>query len=92
MRTMKLSVECYSGRKANERPVRFRLEERQYQVETVLDQWYGPESIFYNVRADDVISISSASRHRLRMEGGSWFRLGSQGGMLTHRQATSHLH
>lgn len=53
MRTMKLSVECYSGRKANERPVRFRLEGRQYQVETALDQWYDPESIFHKVRADD---------------------------------------
>ncbi len=51
--TMKLNVECYAGRKADERPIRFRLEGRQYLVETVLDQWYGPESIFYKVRADD---------------------------------------
>jgi len=50
---MKLSVECYAGRKADERPIRFRLEGRQYLVETVLDQWYDPESIFYMVRADD---------------------------------------
>ncbi len=50
---MKLTVECYSGRKANERPVRFRLGERQYLVEAVLDQWYDPESVFYRVRADD---------------------------------------
>ena len=50
---MKLSVECYSGRKANERPVRFWLGGRLYQVETVLDQWYGPEHVFYKVRADD---------------------------------------
>lgn len=53
MRPMKLSVECYSGRKADERPVRFRLDEKQYQVEAVLDQWYDPEHIFYKVRADD---------------------------------------
>jgi hypothetical protein len=50
---MKLSVECYSGRKVDERPVRFWLGARQYQVETVLDQWYDPESVFYKVRADD---------------------------------------
>ncbi len=50
---MKLDVECYSGRKADERPLRFRLDGRQYQVEAVLDQWYDPESIFYKVRADD---------------------------------------
>lgn len=50
---MKLSVECYAGRKADEKPVRFWLEGRQYQVETVLDQWYEPEKIFFKVRADD---------------------------------------
>ncbi len=53
MGTMKLSAECYSGRKADERPVRFWPGERQYHVEAVLDQWYDPESIFYKIRADD---------------------------------------
>jgi len=53
MELMKLNVECYSGRKADERPVRFWLEGRQYLIETVLDQWYDSESIFYKVRADD---------------------------------------
>lgn len=50
---MKVNVECYSGRKADERPIRFRLEGKQYVVEAVLDQWYDPESIFYKVHADD---------------------------------------
>ena len=50
---MKLSVECYSGRKADERPVRFWLDGKQYQVEAVLDQWYDPQGIFYKVRAND---------------------------------------
>jgi hypothetical protein len=49
---MKLDVECYSGRKADERPVRFRLKETQYAVEAVLDQWYDPESIYFKVCAD----------------------------------------
>jgi hypothetical protein len=53
MNAMKLTVECYSGWKANERPLRFSLGEKQYQVEVVLDQWYAPESISYKVRADD---------------------------------------
>ena len=53
MELMKLTVECYSGRKADERPVRFQLEGNQYSVEEVLDQWYDPESIFYKIRADD---------------------------------------
>ena len=50
---MKIEVECYSGRKADERPVRFRLDGREYMVEEVLDQWYGPQDVFYKVRADD---------------------------------------
>ena len=50
---MKLSVECYSGRKPDERPVRFWLEGKQYEVEVVLDQWYEPDGIFYKVRAND---------------------------------------
>lgn len=50
---MKLEVECYSGRKVEEKPVRFRLDEQAYLVEEVLDQWYGPEEVFYKVRADD---------------------------------------
>jgi hypothetical protein len=52
-KSMKLTVECYSGRKADERPLRFSLGEKQYQVEAVLDQWYAPESISYKVRAYD---------------------------------------
>ena len=53
MGEMKLEVDCYSGRTADERPVRFRFEHCQYMVEEVLDQWYGPQDAFYKVRADD---------------------------------------
>jgi len=50
---MNLEVDCYSGRTADERPVRFRLDGQEYMVEEVLDQWYGPSDAFYKVRADD---------------------------------------
>ena len=50
---MIVEVECYSGRTADERPVRFRLDGHEYMVEEVLDQWYGPEHVFFKVRADD---------------------------------------
>jgi hypothetical protein len=50
---MKVQVQCYAGRAADERPVRFRLEEHEYMVEEVLDQWYGPEHLFFKVRADN---------------------------------------
>jgi hypothetical protein len=62
---VKLEVDCYSGRKADERPVRFRLEGRQYLVEEVLDQWYGPQDAFYKIRADD------GNLYILRREGSS---------------------
>jgi len=50
---MTLRVECYAGRKADERPLRFQLGEREYRVEEVLDQWYGPDDTFFKVRTDD---------------------------------------
>jgi len=50
---MKLEVDCYSGRTVDERPVRFRLEDCQYMVEEMVDQWYGPQDIFFKVLADD---------------------------------------
>jgi hypothetical protein len=53
MERMTLRVECYAGAKADERPVRFQLGERDYMVEEVLDQWYGPEDSFFKVRTDD---------------------------------------
>ena len=53
IRPMKLTVECYSGRKADERPVRFWLEGRPYDVVAVVDQWYAPGSTSYKVRAGD---------------------------------------
>ena len=67
---MKLSVECYSGRKADERPVRFWLEGKEYRVETVLDQWYDPESVFYKVRADD--GNLYILRQQTSLPGGAW--------------------
>jgi hypothetical protein len=50
---MTLQVQCYAGRKADERPIRFRLKDRDFLVEEILDQWYGPDDVFFKVRADD---------------------------------------
>ena len=50
---MKLRVECYSGHKANERPIRFQLNGHDYFVEQVLDQWYGLDDVYFKLRADD---------------------------------------
>lgn len=48
-----LEVECYSGRKENERPVRFRMGEHLYIVDEIVDQWYGPDDTYFKVQADD---------------------------------------
>jgi hypothetical protein len=39
---MTVRVACYAGRRARERPIRFYLDDREYLVEDILDQWYGP--------------------------------------------------
>jgi hypothetical protein len=50
---MLVQVQCYAGRKADERPVRFRIGDRDYMVEEIVEQWYGPDHSFHKVRADD---------------------------------------
>jgi hypothetical protein len=50
---MIVEVQCYASRKADERPVRFRIGDRDYMVEEIVEQWYGPDDSFYKVRADD---------------------------------------
>jgi len=48
-----IQVDCYAGYKADQRPLRFRTGERQFEVVEVLDQWYGPDDTWFRVRADD---------------------------------------
>lgn len=50
---MRIHVECYSAYQAEERPVRFRIEGREYRVEEVVDRWYGPNQEWYKVRGHD---------------------------------------
>ncbi len=50
---MRIQVECYSGFKADERPMSFHLGERKLDVEEILDRWYGQEHDYFKLRADD---------------------------------------
>jgi len=50
---MKLKVECYSGYKANERPVSFSTNDRKYKVNELIDKWHGPDYTYFRVIADD---------------------------------------
>jgi len=67
---MKVQVECYAGRKAEERPLRFRIDGHEYIVEEVLDQWYGPEDIFFKIQADD--GNLYVLRHQTSVPDGEW--------------------
>jgi len=48
-----VTVECYAGYQADERPLRFTLGGRHYEVTDVDDQWYSPGAKYFRVRADD---------------------------------------
>jgi outer membrane protein assembly factor BamB len=48
-----IHVECYAGYRADERPLRFELRGRWFEVAEVKDRWYSPGSIYFRVRADD---------------------------------------
>ena len=50
---MKLRVECYSGYTADQRPIKFWLDDEVRFVESVIDQWYGPDAAYFRVHADD---------------------------------------
>ena len=67
---MRVRVECYAGRKAYERPLRFWLDDRLRVVEEVLEQWYGPNDAFLKVRADDAIVY--VLRHDTSVADGEW--------------------
>ena len=36
----RIEVECYSGHRANERPVAFTLRDRRFEIERIVDRWY----------------------------------------------------
>ena len=46
-------VECYSGYKADERPVRVHLGERSLMVKEVQDKWYSPGVTYFRLKAED---------------------------------------
>ena len=48
-----IEVSCYSGYRFGERPTSFKLLEKTFLVEEVVDQWYGEDYLYFKVRADD---------------------------------------
>lgn len=50
---MKIRVECYSGYKPNQRPVKFWIDDNALFVESIVDQWHGVDAMYFRVHADD---------------------------------------
>ncbi len=50
---MKILVICYHGYKANERPLKFYIGDREVVVREMLDRWYGEREDYFKVLADD---------------------------------------
>ena len=50
---MMIEVETYSGYRADERPLRFVLKGRTYEVAEVEDRWYSPCASYFRVVAED---------------------------------------
>ena len=60
MRWDQISVECYSGQKANDRPVVFTLHKQRWKVAEIIDRWYEggveagqPEVNYFKVRTTE---------------------------------------
>lgn len=48
-----IEVSCYSGYQYGERPLTFRLLDRTFRVEEILDRWYGEDHRYFKIKADD---------------------------------------
>ena len=51
--TKRVSVQTYSGFKADERPTSFSFDERTVEVMEVVDRWYDLDHNYFKVRGDD---------------------------------------
>jgi len=50
---MRVQVRCYSGYKGPERPISFRIGNRDLKIDEVMDRWYGPDYLYFRVLAQD---------------------------------------
>ncbi len=50
---VKVKVECFAGRRRDQRPVRFKLRDRDYIVEEIQDHWKGLDGEFFKVLTED---------------------------------------
>jgi hypothetical protein len=60
-------VQCYTGYKGDERPMRVHLGDRAMQVEAIEDRWYSPGATFFRV------VVEGGDRYVLNREDGQDF-------------------
>ena len=48
-----IHVSCYSGYKANERPIDITVRGRKLRVEEIVDRWYGVDHSYFKILAND---------------------------------------
>lgn len=59
---MEVRVECYSGYKGDERPVKLQIGEQMLDVAEVEDRWYSPGATYFRVL------LANGERYVLRRE------------------------
>ena len=50
MELFQVAVECYAGYRGEQTPRRFRLHERTFDIDAVVDQWLAPDHRYFKVR------------------------------------------
>ena len=63
-----VQVECYSGYKADERPVRLKLRDGAREIVAIEDRWYSPGATYFRVLVDDGGGVVAAERPRALQE------------------------
>ena len=48
-----IQVHCYAGSRSDERPLRFSIRGRNFDVKELDGQWYSPDAMYFRVIADD---------------------------------------
>ena len=51
--SLPIYVDSYSGYKANERPIRFHLDDETYDIASTEDRWQDPNAEYFKVRTVD---------------------------------------
>jgi len=84
MREQIFHVECYSGYKADERPLRLNMKDGIREVVAIEDRWYSPGATYFRVLVDD------GDRYLLRHEEAQdfWSLAGYRAAVITRLAET----